>query len=583
MLKVFLTSEYDTILARQKAQEITKLLGYDIHEQARIATAVSESVRILLGLACEGEVVFYVDRTSGQPMLGIRIKSNSMTNFNQMENSGKSNQFCMNYAELLMDKFQIEDMQGEGRAILLSKAFPKALQPMTEDKFNEVVKIINNKQPENPLDYMRQQNQEILNALVELKEKQEEINALNNELQETNKGVIALYNELEEKAEFLKQANEIKKSFLLNVSHEFKTPIHSILGMAGLLLDEVDGELSSEQAIQVEFIQNSGQELLEMVSDILDISKIEAGKITVYPAEIELGEIFTALRGMFKPINMKEDVNLVFELPENMPVLFTDKRKFSQILRNFISNALKFTERGEIRVFATLSENNKELTVHVSDTGIGIPEEEQELIFLDYIQVNNAIQKHVSGTGLGLPLSKKLAKLLNGSISLQSKLNAGSVFSITIPVIYNENNNCYFECGNTSCHDKSEIRRNKILVIDDDKSIHYLLQKTICCKDRSILEAINGSIGICYAIDEKPAIIILDLSMPELSGFEVLERLKSNSFTKDIPVIIMTSGIVEEYQYEKMKDKIIALFYKKDLSCKEGIKKLTGMINRYML
>lgn len=510
MLRIYLTSEYDTILARQKAQEIAKLLNYDFHEQVRIATAVSESVRILLSPACKGEVVFFIDTAGKQPKLGVRVKSAAITNNNHVENNN------------------------------------------------------------------------ILNTLVELKEKQEEVNTLIKELQETNKGVFALYNELDEKTEFFRHVNDIKNSSILTVSHELRTPIHSILGMAKLLLDKVDGNLSTEQAIQVGFIQNSAQGLLEMVNDILDISKIEAGKIMVYPVKIELGEIFAALKGMFKSLNIKDDVNLVFELTEDIPTLYTDERKLAQILRNFISNALKFTQRGEVKVFAALSENHKEVTVYVSDTGIGIAEEEQESIFKEYVQIYNSIQRNVKGIGLGLPLSKKLAELLNGNISVQSKLGAGSIFSIKIPVIYNENDNSYFENEDMTCYDKKEIHKKKILVIDDDKSFHYLLQKTLFNENHSVLEAINGSIGIRYAINEKPAVILLDLSMPGLSGYEVLERLESNVSTKDIPVIIMTPGVIDEYQYDKLKDKNIAVFYKKDLLYKEQINLLLNMVNKYM-
>ncbi|MFL0195794.1 ATP-binding protein [Clostridium sp. WILCCON 0269] len=447
MLKIYLTSEYDWILARQKAQQIAKLLGYDIHDQVRIATAVSESIRISLNPLGEGEIIFFWNNVSHDSMFMVEVKSYKIVNLNEnkdlMEDKyyKRSIESSINSVILLMDKFYIKNTAGEGKIILLGKLLPKSSLPMTEEKFYNTVQKVNGNEPQNNLDYMRQQNQEILNTLVELKKKQEEVNTLNKELQETNKGVIALFNELEEKAEFLKQSNEIKNTALLNVSHEFKTPIHAILGMVGLLSGKIDGELSTEQEKQVLFIKNSANELLDMVNNILDMSKIEAGKINVEPAYIELEEIFCALKGMFKPLNIKDNVSLVFELTENIPTLYTDNRKLSQIISNFISNALKFTQEGEINVSARLSENKDKITILVRDTGIGISEEEQKFIFEEFTQMDNYIQRNVKGTGLGLPLSMKLSKMLKGSISIQSKPGVGSIFSVTIPIIYDEIDN----------------------------------------------------------------------------------------------------------------------------------------------
>lgn len=589
MLKIYLTSEYDGIITRQKAKQVAKLLGFDIHEQARIATAVSESIRISLNHLGEGEVEFSLGNINNEPMFMIKVKSYEIANLKKNKdlredkNCKMSLESAINSAKLLMDSFQIENIPGEGQIILLGKSIPKATFPMIKDKFNEVIQIINNKQPENQLDCMRQQNQEILNTLVELKKKQEEINELNKELQETNKGVIALSNELEEKAEFLKQSNELKRSTLLKVSHEFKTPIHSILGIVGLLLNRTDGELSEEQEKQVLFIHKAGEELLDMVSDLLDISKIESGKIMIQPMKIKIEEIFSALRGMFKPLSANENVKLIFELPENIPTLYTDNRKLSQIIRNFISNALKFTEEGEVKVTAKLSEDQKKLIIFVSDTGIGITEEEQELIFREFIQIDNYIQKRFNGTGLGLPLSKKLAEMIGGNISVQSKLGLGSIFSVTIPIIYNENKNSNYENIDLNYINNKETEKKKILLIDDDKAFHYLLQKTINDKKYSILEASSGREGICFAINEKPAIILLDWLMPDLSGYEVLEKLKLDSLTKNIPIVIVTSSIITDLEYNLISNKIIAVFNKRDLVSKEGICRLKDKINDYMI
>jgi signal transduction histidine kinase len=253
------------------------------------------------------------------------------------------------------------------------------------------------------------------------------------ELEETNRGVLALYAELDSQAEQLREATELKSRFLAYMSHEFRTPINSMRSITRLLLDRVDGPLTEEQERQVSFIQQNATEFAEMVDDLLDLAKVEAGRVEISPAWFEMVDLFSALRGMFKPVLTNPAVTLVFEEPHGVPKLYTDDRKLSQILRNFISNALKFTPRGEVRVGAKV-EGGDMVTFSVADTGIGIAPEFHASIFEDFSQVQSPLQKRLRGTGLGLSLSKKLAHLLGGSVSLHSETGKGSVFSLTIPV-----------------------------------------------------------------------------------------------------------------------------------------------------
>jgi signal transduction histidine kinase len=262
---------------------------------------------------------------------------------------------------------------------------------------------------------------------------QAQAQTLRSELEETNRGVLALYAELDSQAEQLRDATELKSRFLAYMSHEFRTPINSIRSITRLLLDRVDGPLTEEQERQVSFIQQNATEFAEMVDDLLDLAKVEAGRVEISPAWFEMVDLFSALRGMFKPVLTNPEVNLVFEEPKDVPKLYTDDRKLSQILRNFISNALKFTPRGEVRVSAQLAEPGC-VTFSVADTGIGIAADFHESIFEDFSQVQSPLQKRLRGTGLGLSLSKKLAELLGGSVRLQSAPGKGSVFSVTIPV-----------------------------------------------------------------------------------------------------------------------------------------------------
>ena len=259
-----------------------------------------------------------------------------------------------------------------------------------------------------------------------------QVEELSAELAETNRGVLALYSELDDNAHRLRDASDLKSRFLSYMSHEFRTPLSSILSIARILQDRLDGPLTDEQQKQVQFIQTAAGELTEMVNDLLDLAKVEAGRVTISPAWFDMVDLFSALRGMFKPILQSHSVSLIFEEPHDIPRIFTDDKKLSQILRNFISNALKFTPRGEVRVSVQLAGDR--VTFTVADTGIGIAAEHLDGLFRDFVQVDAPIQKRLRGTGLGLSLSRKLALLLGGGVAVESTLGQGSKFSVTLPV-----------------------------------------------------------------------------------------------------------------------------------------------------
>lgn len=259
------------------------------------------------------------------------------------------------------------------------------------------------------------------------------------ELAETNRGILALYAELEDKAAALRRAGELKSRFLSNMSHEFRTPINAILSLSRLLLDGGDGDLDAalnpEQRTEVTYIRQSAQTLSELINDLLDLARIEAGKTIVRRDAFAAAELFAALRGMMRPLLGRAPVALVFEEPAGIPTLKTDQGKVAQILRNFISNALKFTERGEVRVSAAMRD---EATVEfsVADTGIGIAEDDQPRVFDEFAQVDNPLQSRFKGTGLGLSLSRQLAVLLGGDVTLSSRPGVGSTFRLRLPVEY---------------------------------------------------------------------------------------------------------------------------------------------------
>ena len=262
---------------------------------------------------------------------------------------------------------------------------------------------------------------------------QGETDALRAELDETNQGVLALYSELDMQAEQLRQASDLKSRFLSYMSHEFRTPLGSILSITSLLADELDGPLSPEQHKQVAFVSNATRELSDMVDDLLDLAKIEAGRITISPGWFDMLDLFAALRGMFRPIVNRANVDLIFEEPTGLPRLYTDDKKLAQILRNFISNSLKFTTSGEVRVSASLEDRDR-IRFAVTDTGIGIAPELHGALFEDFSQVDSPLQKRLRGTGLGLSLCKRFAELLGGEVGVSSEPGVGSTFFVIIPL-----------------------------------------------------------------------------------------------------------------------------------------------------
>lgn len=264
-----------------------------------------------------------------------------------------------------------------------------------------------------------------------------ELASLREELHETNRGVVALYAELDDRAEHLRQISELKSRFLSYVSHEFRTPLGAIRSIVRVLASQVDGTLSDEQMVQIKFIDASAIELSDMVNDQLDLAKLEAGRITVSPGWFELIDVFIALRGVFKSLQTNPSVTLIFEEPQGIPKLYNDDQKLTQILRNFVSNALKFTPSGRITVRAERY-NEQFIRFTVEDTGIGIAEEHIKYIFDDFTQVDSAIQRRVKGTGLGLSLCQRLARLLGGDVTVTSVVGQGSTFCAQIPIVLKE-------------------------------------------------------------------------------------------------------------------------------------------------
>jgi signal transduction histidine kinase len=530
-------TEGDVVTVRQRARRVAELLGFERQDQTRIATAVSEIARNAFVYAGGGRAEFLIEAKESPQVLWIRIsdRGKGIANLQAILDGQYRSQSGMGLglvgARRLMDRFDIDSKPGEGTTVDLGHQIPARRNRITQAKLSEIAAALKREDAADPLAALREQNRELIQSLEEIHRRDEESKQLNRELGDTNRGVVALYAELDERAEQLRKASELKTRFLSNMSHEFRTPLNSILALSRLLHDRIDGELTPEQERQVGYIRRSAESLLELVNDLLDLAKVEAGKVEVKATPFTVSSLFGALRGALRPLLVHPSVELIFDNADDMPELVTDEAKVAQILRNLVSNALKFTEKGEVRVRAQYDVDSKLAVFSVRDTGIGIAPDDQSRIFEEFSQIDTRLHKKAKGTGLGLPLSRSLAELIGGTIRVESVLGQGSVFILAIPA----------RLGGAAAP-AVELSKKRVLVIDDDDTFRYILRQIISNEPRyEVLEASNGSDGLRLAKDEQLDVIVLDLQMPHVDGFTVLQQLNADQRTSIIPVVVATS------------------------------------------
>jgi signal transduction histidine kinase len=543
-MSVEIRFEHDVVLARQRTRQIAETLGFENQDQVRLATAVSELARNAFQYAGGGKVEFSLTKDQIQSLQArVSDKGKGIPNIDSILNGQYVSKTGMGLgilgARRLMDKFELVST-ASGTTATISKRLPHGTARVQHEDVGRLVQRIAMQSVQNPFAEIQRQNQDLLATMAELEKRQQELSQLNRELEDTNRGVVALYAELDQRADYLRRVSESKTRFLSNMTHEFRTPLNSILSISRMLADRLDGELTDEQARQVGFIRKAAGDLSNLVNDLLDLAKVEAGKATVRPEPFDLKGVFNSLRGTLRPLlSQHSAVNLVFEEPENMPLFETDESKLAQILRNFISNALKYTERGEVRVLARM-DGPAFAVICVADTGIGIDPENHARIFEEFEQVEGSHQLGVKGTGLGLPLSKALAELLGGSVSVESERGVGSTFRVRVPIRF----------GDTG-EEAPAMGARRVLIIDDDDAARYVLRNLLPADRLIFAEADGGKEGLRLACEFKPDLIFLDLHMPDLDGRAVLRELKQNPMTRQVPVIINTSQTLDPMEKEE--------------------------------
>jgi signal transduction histidine kinase len=285
---------------------------------------------------------------------------------------------------------------------------------------------------------LRERNRELERLVQELRSGDEGLRRLHRELADSNSGVRALHAELDEKAELVRHVHQLQLQLLTRLSHECRTPLNSILALSRFLLERTDGELTAEQERQVSLIRQATETLLALVNNTLDLAHFKTGQQPVRPEVFTVDSLFSALRGMFRPLLDDGNVALAFEEPRGIPPLSTDRGKVLQILRNLVCNALRFTEHGEVRVSAMLTPDGQAVEFRVTDTGVGIAPEDQQRIFEQFVQLRSPGQEQVRGVGLGLSLVREFTQLLKGRVTVQSQPDVGSTFSAVIPLVYTD-------------------------------------------------------------------------------------------------------------------------------------------------
>jgi signal transduction histidine kinase/CheY-like chemotaxis protein len=496
--------------ARRLGRGLAAGLALERQDQIRVATALSEISRSAVTAGRTAVLVFAVSDTD----LVLTVTMD-----------GEPPADGVAAAARLLDT-----VTTAGHVVTMTKRRPPGVQPDMRQVSEQVAAA----HPQSALDELRRQNQDLISALDDLRQQKEQLLLLNAELQETNRGVMALYSELsseleqtnrgvvalyaelDETSERLRAASESKDRFWANVSHELRTPLNSIIGLTRLLAEPgPDGTvLDSERLYQVELIKNSGSTLLALVNDLLDVAKAESGRLHVDPANVDVPALFGRLRGLARPMAEGKPVEVIVSDDGVPDTILTDEVALTSILRNLLSNGIKYTDRGEVRLTARVT--GAKLEISVADTGIGIPAGLTEHVFEEFYQVPGVRR---GGTGLGLPYARRLARILGGDLTLTSDPGGGTTVVLDLPL--------------------RTPPLGTVLVADDDTRFREALKGLLAGIADHVVEAEDGRQALGYATENPVSLVLADMRMPGLDGGALLARLPAS-----VPAIIITGADV---------------------------------------
>ena len=379
-----------------------------------------------------------------------------------------------------------------------------------------------------------------------------------------------LYEEQLAAAEQLRELDKLKSQFLANMSHELRTPLNSIIGFSRVIMKGIDGPVTDLQQQDLSAIYNAGQHLLKMINDILDISKVDAGKMELAFEDVNITDVITSVLSTARGLVKDKPIKLVTATEDDLPLVSADSTRVRQVLLNLISNASKFTDEGSITVAARKQTDNNgkpEIYISVSDTGIGIAPEDQEKLFEPFTQVDGSPTRKSGGTGLGLSITRLLVELHGGEIGLHSEVGKGSTFYFTLPI----------DSGTPPPPDVEGS--NTVLAIDDDLQVLQLYERYLSDSGFQVVSLTDPTRAMEYAREMQPAIITLDIMLPNYDGWSLLEELKNDPDTKDIPVVVCS--ILED------KDKGLSLgaedYLMKPILAEDLVNVLQGIRHRIAL
>lgn len=377
---------------------------------------------------------------------------------------------------------------------------------------------------------IREKNVNLQSQADELQSQSVELQSQTDELSEQNI-------ELEMQKKQVEEADRLKSEFLSNMSHELRTPLNSIMALSHVLNMQTKNKISSEESNYLEIIERNGKNLLALINDILDLSKIEAGKLDINLHNFSLKPIFENIRDSLLPIAKEKEIEVNLNIPENLPKIQSDSEKIHQILQNIIGNAVKFTEKGMVSINAVANESL--VVIKIVDTGIGISKENLPHIFEEFRQVDGSTSRRFEGTGLGLAIANKLAEKLGIEISTKSELGKGSIFTLYLPIKWKGS----ADGGETAVLSESwkpDEEKRTILVVDNELETVERISDYLKKVGYNTIGASNGKTALEMAQKYHPFAITLDIIMPEMDGWEVLQQLKENPETSGIPVIIVS-------------------------------------------
>jgi GAF domain-containing protein/DNA-binding response OmpR family regulator len=347
-----------------------------------------------------------------------------------------------------------------------------------------------------------------------------------------------LFSQAHEARAAAEQANKAKSTFLANMSHELRTPLNAIIGFTRIVRKKADGVLAEKQLENLDKVLSSSEHLLGLINTVLDIAKIEAGRMDVIPARFNLGGLVDQCANLAAPL-LKPGVELDKQVDEGVGLIYSDQDKIKQIVLNMLSNAAKFTHEGRI-LLGVQKRGPDLLSIQVTDSGIGISEEALGRIFDEFQQADTSTTRQYGGTGLGLSISRNLARLLGGDLVAESQPGKGSTFTLTIPTQYGSKPAAAQTLAAEQVSREPLGGKQRVLVIDDDPDATYLLQESLGSSEFEVMGARNGQEGLRAAHDQKPRAILLDILMPDTDGWQVLNDLKSDPQTAGIPVVLLT-------------------------------------------